>query len=390
MWSKTGKRAAGIVLALVMVSCWTPRAQALPPDPDNAALLYYQAFLSLAKLDDAARDLMSDVARGDVVPDETVRQYIDQCQDAIGFAEAAAEVPTCHWGFRFSQGFDALMPQLAQARALTFVLVADARVKAADGDYAGALDRCLMTGTFASHVGDETLISYLVSIAVRTMGYKCMTDVMGQAVDDPALLQWLKSELATTSGREVTLLRPLKIEMEIAQNALTMENIDQFARLAISEDGTALQERILKQANAEMFARARQIYADRVSEMLALLGSSMPYDQAHAEFERLASGFDPDDLASAAAGALMPALPRVLTLKVRSEAQANAVRAGLEICLRRAETGELPAALPAGLPKDPFSGEDFEYVRTDDGFILRCQVKDLDKDIAHEYAFAVK
>jgi hypothetical protein len=139
-----------------------------------------------------------------------------------------------------------------------------------------------------------------------------------------------------------------------------------------------------------MFDRARQVYADRVSEMLSVLGSSMPYDQAHAEFERLASDFDPDDPASVAAGALLPALPRVLTLKVRSEAQANAMTVGVDLCLQRAETGKLPDALPAGSPKDPFSGEDFEYERTDDGFILRCRGKDLDKDTAWEYAFAVK
>jgi len=390
MRTNDSRTPAGIVLAIVMVSLLAPRVQALPPDPDNAALLYYQGFLSLAELDDEARTLLGDVARGNVAPDETARQYLLQCRGAIEFAEAAADVPTCHWGFRFSQGFDALMPQLAQARFLTYVLIADARVRAADGDCAGALERCLMTDTFARHIGDDTLISYLVSIAVQNMGYKCMTDVIGQASGDAPLLQWLKNELATTSGREATVVRPLKIEMEIALDTLRMENAEQYARLVVSEGDEEKQREILAQASEEVFAKARQIYAECATEALTVLGSSMPYDQVHARLHELMNGFDQNDPASAAAGALAPALARILTLKVRNEAQANAVKIGVEICLQKAESGKLPENLPAGSPKDPFSGADFEYERTDDGFVLRCPGKDLDKDITHEYVFEVK
>jgi hypothetical protein len=65
----------------------------------------------------------------------------------------------------------------------------------------------------------------------------------------------------------------------------------------------------------------------------------------------------------------------------------NATKAGVEICIIRAKTGQLPDALPAGLPKDMFSGEDFEYERKDGGFILRCRAKDLQQDKIHEYEF---
>ena len=36
------------------------------------------------------------------------------------------------------------------------------------------------------------------------------------------------------------------------------------------------------------------------------------------------------------------------------------------------------------------SGKDFEYKKTSDGFILRCQSKDLSKDEIYEYKFKVK
>ena len=130
--------------------------RALPPDPDNAALLYYQGFLMLAELSDEARDRISHVATGKTSPDDQVREDISKCIGAIEFAEAAVQVPKCHWGVRYSQGFEALMPQLARMRFLAFVLMADARIHAVDGDYRGALERCLTTGTFARHIGDDT------------------------------------------------------------------------------------------------------------------------------------------------------------------------------------------------------------------------------------------
>ena len=142
-------------VGIVLTSVISP-AYALPPDPDNAALLYYQGFLSLPQLSQEERDHIGDVARGDITPDDKVRELIAKSNGAIHFVEAAVKVPNCKWGVQFSQGFDALMPQMAQIRHMTFVLIADARIHAADGDYRGALERCLVTETFACHIGDDT------------------------------------------------------------------------------------------------------------------------------------------------------------------------------------------------------------------------------------------
>ncbi len=389
MRTNTRKKAAGVILVIVMVSLLGARARAIPPDPDNAALLYYQAFLSLAELDDDARKLIGDVARGEVAPDDKVRKYIQECHGAIEFAEAAAEVPACDWGFRFSQGFEALMPQLSQGRFLAFVLLADARVRAADGDYRGALERCLMTGTLGHHIGDDTLISYLVSLAVRTYGYNCMQGVIGQAAGDVELLRWLQSELATDPARELSPLRPLTIEREIVLDTMRMEKIDALARVLADTDEKQMKE-IVEAANEKVLAQARQVYAERSAVLLKILDMSLPYEQAHARLNKTATDFDPNDPASAAVGTFMPAISRVYTLKIKAEAQANAVRAGVEICLARAKSGRLPATLPEGLPRDSFSGADFEYQRTDGGFVLRCRKPDLDKNETYEYAFVVK
>ncbi len=55
--------------------------------------------------------------------------------------------------------------------------------------------------------------------------------------------------------------------------------------------------------------------------------------------------------------------------------------------LSRAKTGQLPDALPPGLPNDAFSGKDFEYAKTKDGFTLRCPGTDLD---VYRYEFKLR
>ena len=219
----TMKKLKTTTCVTLMLLILTTPALAFPPDPDNAALLYYQGFLTLAELNEESRNRIRDVAKGEAEPDDKVREDISKCIGAIEFAEAAAQVPGCNWGLRYSQGFDALMPQLAQARFLTYVLIADARIRAADGNYRGALERSLTTCTFARHVGDDTLISYLVSLAVRNMGYKCMQDVLGQVGRDAELLRWLRTELSTSSIEALSPARPLKIEMEIVTAHDTLE-----------------------------------------------------------------------------------------------------------------------------------------------------------------------
>lgn len=65
---------------------------------------------------------------------------------------------------------------------------------------------------------------------------------------------------------------------------------------------------------------------------------------------------------------LLPSVP----LQVRIFA-VRAVQAAIAVYLIKAKTGQLPQTLPADLPKDPYSGNDFEYQVTERGFILRCR-----------------
>lgn len=378
---------AGILFIALAVAIVASPALAIPPDPDNAALLYYQGFLTLAQLSDEARDHIGDVARGEAPPDNQVREDVSKCAGAIEFAEAASKVPTCNWGVRYSQGFSALMPQMAQMRHLTFVLIADARILAADGQYKAAFQRCLMAETFARHVGDDTLISYLVSRSIRGVAYKCMQDVMGRAAGDAKLLQWLKGELAKSDAETLSPVRPLKMELDVVSDLMRIENVEKLAQVLAGFGGKVSAAEIAKKADEKTLRRARQIYTERINSALTILSTSMSYDQAEAQLKQLAGNLDSNDPSEATVQAFIPALDKIFAQKVAIETHANAIHAAIEILLSRAGTGQLPDALPSGLPKDAFSGKDFEYAKTKDGFVLRCPGKDLD---VYRYEFKIR
>jgi len=383
----------------------TSSIPALPPDPHNAALLYYQGFLSLAKLDDEGRKLIVKVANRYADPDDSVRQPLRKCWRALELAEAAADLSVCDWGYRFSQGIAMAQPQLMQMRSLACALVADARVRVADGDCRGALERCLTTAKLARHLGNDTLVSYLVWIAACGLSYRCMVDVIGRASDDASLLRWLKDELATPET-PLTVVRPLQIETRIWTELMQIDRVETLADL-MSEDEKpvpsvetfgdllprgeeAIRSRILSEASEESLREMRRAYCARVDAAIHILEASRPYQEAVTQLDQLCVAADEDDLNALIVCLSLPRIVRIYTLQTRGQAQANAARAGVEICLHRLETGALPETLPKGLPTDPFSGEDFEYERTAEGFTLRCRVEEFKDGKLHEYAFVLK
>lgn len=83
-------------------------------------------------------------------------------------------------------------------------------------------------------------------------------------------------------------------------------------------------------------------------------------------------------------------LADVYTVHLCHLADVNAVMGGIEIHLISARQGGLPQTLPEGLPKDPFTGRDFKYEITKDGFTLSVRDQDIAGDRRGRYAFRVR
>lgn len=393
---------------------WTlgAHAAALPPDPDNAALLYYQAFLLRTEPNDETSTMIWDILRG-AEPNENIREYIESCRETLEYAEAAAQIPQLNWGIRYSQGYRYEVPYLVQVRYLVELLAVDARILTADGDYRAALSRCLTIRRIAGHINDNMPVSHACSVGHDCMALRCIQHVLESTPLNADNLIWLQGQLAAVQGASQSPARALEMDLELALQSLRTDPDtltwvrDQLAKNLW--DGSA--EEIQNLTDEELVARAREPYADFLNSSLRVIGSELPYEEKYTQLqsltEELEEEFGSDPSANQIIMACAEQVIKLYSLQVRHIADFNALKAAIEIYLATAETGHLPDILADYLPKDPYSGQDFEYETTQEGFLLRCRSKDilatleklwppntppdvLSKGVVHQYEFKVQ
>jgi hypothetical protein len=358
-------------------------------------LLYYQAFLSRPEPDFDTFLQINKVLRG-AKSDEKVREYLDmvETRETLRIAEAATEILDCSWGIMRSKG--GLMTILGELRQLAFLLEADARTLAADGKYRAALERCLSIRRLAQHIADEATLGYLSSMPLHWRAFQCVQYVLSSMPPDRDTLTWLQSQISTVQGAPPPPGRAMEI---------TLDDILKFFRMypeflatwreslpELIEDESARQE-ILNLTDEELLQQARESYNRFLASVNRVIGSDMPYTQKYVVLQELKEELvnhpvdDPVDI-------LWLFLPSNVVkqhnIYVRGIANFNGTRAAIEIYMVKAETGQLPEMLPAHLPKDPFTGKDFEYDTAKDGFVLRCREKEIGENKLWEYEFSIQ
>jgi hypothetical protein len=382
-----------ICAALIFFSS-TPLIFAQPPD--NAALFYYQAFLMYEKPDAPLDDMLFDFMGDKIRSNEKIEKFLEKNHPVIDLVVKAANIQTCDWGYDYSLGFELAMPNLAKIRQVTFLMHSDAKLLAEKGDYKKALERCLSMHKMALHAADKTLVSYLVAVAINARANKAMQGILKDTPDNPELLSSLKKNYIAIDDRFPPLKDIIVQEGQICAATMRKEKIQSLAK-AMPDEVTSdpkIAERILS-ADEDFFKRNRDYWFKSIDTFKAVMESALPYQQAYAKLIELQKKIEKeanDNPDATLASISLNSLEKIYTLEVRRKTQVNAVKAAIELYLIKAKTGRLPDTLPAGLPGDLFSGKDFEYKKTADGFILRCQgeeLSDKDKKI-QEYEFKVK
>jgi hypothetical protein len=404
------------LIAVIFVFLTIPHKLLLAQPTQNAALIYYQAFMVYESPDEEMRKKLYDLVKNQIAPDRQIIRYITEQQYAIDLLTTAADFPNCDWGFDYSKGVAFYVPHIQSFRELSRIVIADAKILAQQGDYKTALKRCLTLHKMSHHISDDLLITLLVACSSVNMSNECIKYILSEMPSDIKTLHWLKTELSLIYSSPFTLKNSLGNEYKLGVADMTPDRIDNMISLFLepvtvigSPDPTKRQvdkKRIEEKQNWEQIVRERVSKADEaflernrvyyknyIDEVLLVLELQLPYKQTHTkliEFERKLkndSSANPDATITAV---VKPPLAHVLSIKVRTNTFINAIRASITIYVVKAKTGRLPDTLPDGLPKDLFSGKDFEYEKTKDGFVLRCQGKDLSKDEIYEYPFKVQ
>jgi hypothetical protein len=384
--------------------------------PDNAAVLYLRAFIVYEEPDNEnLSKMITDLQDGKIKPNDQIRQYLEKNRQVIELVTTASQIPECDWGRDHSKGFDLMMPELATVRKLAFMLVADSKVYLYDGDYKTSLERCMTIHRMARHISDDLIISNLVGIAMNGLANKHIKIILSEMPADVETLEWIKNQMMDISAKTPSLISAIRAEAEISLREMRKENTDKLLGYVNTEDIKVIrkadtdttpsdgsveekkknvyEENVekLRNGDEDYFTRSRKYYTDFIASVKATF--ALPYEDAYRELEKLNEKITKEAETNPAAfltSHMSPMIAKLCTNEMVFKTNFNAVNAAIEIYIIKAKSGKLPDELPGSMPKDLFSGKDFIYEKTGDGFILRCQGKDLDKDKIHEYEFKVK
>jgi len=355
-----------------------------PPNQDNAALLYYQAFLLQPALDLSTSHKIDDVLRG-AQADRQVRTYLVHCLPAIEMAEIASRIPQCSWGVRYLQipGYNKLFlsPRLYH---LVIVLLADARTLAADGHYRAALERCLTVRRLARHLGEDSKLE-LLSRNPNSMALRTAQHVLGVMPPDAEILTWFRGQLAVVQGAPLYYAEILQAEFKAYLNHVqTNPDPLKYMRKELIEkaENEQAKENARNLTDEQILSRARKPFPRFFDSIFRILDSEITYEQKCAQMQRLIDKLKEEEGTDPVVAHIInnsdidvilgPHLPQ-FPFYVGCQAHINGIKAAVEVYLVVAKTGRLPEKIPDGLPKDPFTGRDFVYEITDEGFALRCQ-----------------
>lgn len=384
------KKITKVIFAVLVLLISAPSVFAYPPD--NAAVLYYKAFMLYEPEDEI--DLW-DYFKGNIESNEKIEEHLAKNRRVINIVLDATWIDHCDWGLDYSQGMEVLLPPHHKARKIFTLLAAEAKMQADRGDYKQALSRCMSIYRMAQHLNERPIVCYIVGKGITSATNKYLiTQFLSEMTQDTETLTWLREEL-TRFGKQPYLAKPaLRWKREAAIISMSPERIGRAVEYGLADGPTK------KKALERIRTADQQFFVENIAYWNRYMDSveavfDLPYPQGYAKIKKLHDELSEDFATNPNAtltACLEPGFLSIYIGYVRSENGSNALRAAIEIYLIKAATGSLPKTLPNEVPGDLYSGKPFQYERTADGFILRCQGRDLNRDKIeiYEYEFKVK
>jgi hypothetical protein len=382
---RTRNTIAGIC-SLIVLGTLKASASALPPDPDNAALVYYRAYLLDPGPDRPWSISLSKFISGDEPLDEKVKFDLRIREHKIEMIETAAKMPKCDWGIQYSHGLGYEAPHFPMMRQLANLLRADAQRLGVEGQYRAALERCLTIRQLARHVGDDSMFACLVARSVDRTAETSVQRILGIMPPDVDTLVWLKDRLSEEPRPPLSLDRVLKMDLELALQSLRT-HADILARVRQELAENAQDENARGQAknltDGELVARARDAYTPFLNAALPVIHSGKSYNETYTRLKDLRQELEKEHGNDPAAKQIIEACADQVLNTHNAEAlftaSSRALKVAIEVYIEIAKTGRVPFMPPESVLKDPYSDKDFEYETTKDGFLFRCRAPDLSK-----------
>lgn len=383
-------RAEGYPVSLEEFDLWYPYV-----DPkENAALIFTEAASLTRKPVENDPDLPG-VGRSPwplpdtPIPSETraaIRDHVAKNTEALTTAHKAARLPRSRYPIDLRQGFNTLLPHLAEVKKLTQLLRLETTHHVVEGNVAPAL-RAAHTGFAAAHslVGEPLLISELVRIACVAITVPSLELLLGNHPLDDEQLRLLIARLDQAEADSIpSFRRAMAGERAGGISCFQLSPAELGPLLGASGAPGFPQALLILNRVTGLHARDFQIYLRAFDRIQA--AALLPPTEAQSEMDR---GFQEatDELNSLLGRfmiitkSVLPAISGAYQKESRIIAQLRTARTALVIeRYRLQQQGNLPESLdqlvPAYLdavPIDPADGQPLLLERLEKGFRVTAQ-----------------
>lgn len=311
----------------------------------------------------------------------TLREELESLEDAVILARTVADYRRGQHAIELTPGLiDTLLPETFAVRDAARLLVADAAIRAQDGDIDGALQSCrAILGVARSIGGEPFLISHLTRAVIGGMAANAVRHVLAQDEPSEEVLEQLQDEILDA------MRLPLWLEGVRGERAMMDELIRRVrdAEIPISSlDGTPHSDKPIPAVSPWgklAFDHQRALGLEWMNRLVEN-ARRPPFERAparkalDAEIARVRARW----FAPIVASMPLALMPGALTAEVgitRSQAELGATAILLAAERQRRRTGEWPASIEAMDPEilptppvDPFSGQPYRIERRDGEF----------------------
>lgn len=350
---------------------------AIPPDAENAADLYGQAFdvyveanadekHGLPKVGTASLPGLSEPLPTDMKV--LAQTFLAKNETALSYLHRAAKIKHCQYPVKFSQNPLQSIPNHTAARQAAFLLSLEASVHLGNGDPKRAVNSIEAALALAAKFPPSILVNRLVQVAMQALALQSLERVLNQVSPTEQDLLSLSEAIyafeASTGQRQTF----------IGERCYGLYSLDQ-----------TLGKTVLARAFGIVQSQSTK-YIDMVQAFIDI--TDQPEHQRVQLCKTIGSAASEYGMF---AQTLIPGFVRAFELENRCLAQCRVARTALALERYYLAQGQLPEAIadlvPAylpGMPTDPFDGQALRYRKLDRGFVVYSVGENLNDDGGQE------
>lgn len=349
-------------------------------EPGNAWDYYRQALARIAEMTEEERNLVgtfSDADRNEGTPEEEkerkqkVEEVLEKYGSDVALIQKGIVQSSVEKDIEYEKGFDLILPYVGESITASQLMVGVSKALAEYGAHDEALAIYLDAMQFSRDVGrDGPLISALVDILNESMLFEAGARIINSPVGEESLRKFL-AESTVVMGNQPSLSETMDVELVLVEAAMLalVDQPDEFTKYLGGEKRMSGDPIILNILLVEGMGEYIE-YVRRTQEQ-----NNRPAEQ---DIWKTLNAPSLEEMCHSGNPFLKLVLPSITGAYAefyKSRARLQEIHLAAAVKLYQQEYGTFPdhlehlvsTGIVSSVPVDPFSGEPFRYVRSEDG-----------------------